>query len=99
MVYECRAVDIPLPLQISWTAENDQGNVINLASGASGINILRFVDISSGESVSELRFSGDTKLSSVTCTATNGDYPGVSESEFQGMYIVVMQSRITVSHV
>lgn len=79
-IYECRAIGVPLPLHISWRAEDDQGRAVELSDDGSDIEIVN--SIKNGETISELRLSDD-KFDSIVCVVTNGNYPGVVEEEFQ----------------
>ena len=79
--YECRAVAIPLPVEISWTGEDAQGNNINLIDDIVGVEISGSVEGS--ETIGKLSAVISNGVSSVACTATNGDYPGVTQREFQ----------------
>ena len=89
-VYQCRADGEPLPLQITWMAEDGQGNIVDLTGNVAGVQIITL-----DEASSELRLNR-TDLSSVSCTATNGDYPGAVSDQFvalSGMCVHVAKLR------
>ena len=77
--YVCQVVAFPLPVEISWTGEDARGNNISLSDDIAGVEILSSVE--GNETISRLSVSSG--VSSVACTATNGDYPGVTQWEFQ----------------
>lgn len=80
-IYECRAVGAPLPLHISWTAEDEQGNVRELSGIIPGIEITDpGVDYERNETVSTLTINiNEADFSFIRCTVTNG----VTEGEFR----------------
>lgn len=73
IIYKCQAEGEPLPLQITWMAEDGQ---VDLMGNISNVEIA-ILD----QTASELRLNR-TDLSSVSCMATNGDYPGAVNDQF-----------------
>jgi hypothetical protein len=73
-----------LPLRIRWRAENRQGDTVRFTSDTPGVQEI-------GESREDnsinsvLRLSRNSDFSSVMCIVTNGDYPGLTQTEFQEM--------------
>lgn len=78
VIYECRAVGIPLPLLIYWQAqEMGSNNVIQLTNSIDGVQISNYTNNS--EIVSVLRLSNN--FQSVTCGANNSQ--SASRRDFQ----------------
>lgn len=81
--YQCRAIGFPLPLHITWRAEdNDEGNIIELTDTILGVEIIN--SIKNGQTVSELNLLNldNVDFSSVACIVSNGYYPEVVQEQF-----------------
>jgi hypothetical protein len=72
-----------LPLRIRWSAESTQGDALNLRDGT-GVKIK--VSSRANDIVGVLKFARDNGFSSVACTVTNGNYPGLTQTEFQEIF-------------
>ena len=92
LIYKCRANGEPLPLHITWMAEDGQGSAVDLTGNITGVEIVT-VDGTG----SELRLN-NIFLSSVSCTATNGDYPGAVNDQFVALSGMYMCGSLQVSY-
>ena len=94
-IYSCRAVGSPLPLEITWRAqENGSSSNLRLSNEIDGVLITGSIDGSETVSTLQLHFNSNFHLP--FCTLTNSASNGVlRNSEFLsmdpiiGMYVII----------
>lgn len=70
-IYECRATGNPLPITITWTALNRQGNRVTVGSDNAGIQVRTIED--GDETVGTLVMASTSNFDMPMCTAANGN--------------------------